>query len=95
MAISDLHVSPVAALKMLPVNCAKETVLSRKQYCPLPLPKMMSRIEASKSKNPFGDGLVGQNNDFATGWTSNIMRWDMLRNSPQKRGGAFDARACA
>ena len=27
-------------------------------------------IEASESKNPLGDGLIGQNNDFTRGWTS-------------------------
>ena len=36
-------------------------------------------IEASESKNPLGNGLIGQNNDFTRGWTSNIMPWGMLR----------------
>ena len=36
-------------------------------------------IDASESKNPLGDGLIGQNNDFTRGWTSNIMPWGMLR----------------
>ena len=30
-------------------------------------------------KNPLGDCLIGQNNDFTRGWTSNIMPWGMLR----------------
>ena len=37
--------------------------------------KMLSSfrgIEVSKSKNPLGDCLIGQNNDFTMGWTSNI-----------------------
>ena len=38
-----------------------------------------SRTEASESKNPLGDALIGQNNDFTRGWTSNIMPWGMLR----------------
>ena len=36
-------------------------------------------VEASESKNPLGDCLIGQNNDFTRGWTSNIMPWGMLR----------------
>ena len=35
-------------------------------------------VEASQSKNPLGDRLIGQNNDFTRGWTSNIMRSGML-----------------
>ena len=44
-------------------------------------------IEASESKNPLGDRLIGQNNDVTRGWTSNIMPWGMLRERPPKRGG--------
>ena len=38
-------------------------------------------IEASDppKKNDLGDCLIGQNNEFTRGWTSNIMPWGMLR----------------
>ena len=36
-------------------------------------------IKASESKNPLGDCLIGQNNDFTRGGTSNTMPWGMLR----------------
>ena len=36
-------------------------------------------IEASESKSPLGDPLIGQNNDFTRGWTSSIMPLGMLR----------------
>ena len=46
---------------------------------PPPLHIQFQGIEASESKNPLGDRLIGQNNDCTRGWTSNIMPWGMLR----------------
>ena len=49
---------------------------------PPPPPKSVMQfqgIEASEAKNPLGDYLIGQKNDFTRGWTSNIMPWGRLR----------------
>ena len=43
-------------------------------------------IEASESKNPLGDGLIGENNDFTRGWTSNICLGVCYANDPKKGG---------
>ena len=61
---------------------------SEQKLCPPPPQKsdlQFSGIEALESKNPLGDCLIGQNNDFTKGWTSNIMPWGM-RMTPKKGG---------
>ena len=72
------------------LNPSEHKLLTPPPLPPPPPPKsdiQFQGIEASESKNPLGDRLIGQNNDFTRGWTSNIMPWGMLRKRPLKRVG--------
>ena len=65
-------------------NCSPHRLKPSDQKLLTPPPPQQSviqfqGIEASESKNPLGGGLIGQNNDFIRGWTSNIMPWGMRR----------------
>ena len=87
---------PAAAadLSTLPKLTPVQTLLSRALLTLPPLPKnhiQFPGIEASESKNPLGDRLIGQNNDFTRGWTSCL--GVSYANDPPK-GGSYDARTC-
>ena len=64
------------------MSCLSMALIENKMIEKLPPKKsdvQFHGIEASKeSKNPLGDYLSGQNDDFTRGWTSNIMPWGML-----------------